>query len=186
MLKQRFLIAGMKKALLILMIFTSYSLKSQVTFTDSISLIPGNFKSVIPVGVLDMNNDGFDDIIHFRDRYTFVLSYYNKGNDFDTINLGKMDSLNYGSYPWSICVGDYDNDGDNDILFGGGTASLLLTNSSENGNFISEYFPDTFLRRVLISLILIMMGYWIYLFAMMIVQIMYTKIAGIIFSKPIP
>ncbi|MBL4654381.1 MAG: VCBS repeat-containing protein, partial [Bacteroidia bacterium] len=147
MIKLRFLITAKKKALLILMIFISYSLKSQVTFTDSISLIPGTFKSVIPVGVLDMNNDGFDDIIHFRDRYTFVLSYYNKGNDFDTTNLGKMDSINVWSYPWSICVGDYDTDGDNDILFGGGLISLLLKNNSANGNFTTEVLPDTFFAQ---------------------------------------
>ncbi len=99
-----------------------------IQFTDMTSLLPTTtFHSGNAVGVVDMNGDGYDDIVRAANNATMYIEYQNtSGGTFTETSY----TNNIGS-PWGMCVGDVNNDGMNDVLWGdNGSATVLTRNGA--------------------------------------------------------
>ena len=126
--------------LFLLGICCSFGLKSQVSFSNQSSLYPGAIYSGAPMGIADMNGDGKDDIIHLDDRVTLKISFQNSpGQVFTQQNYG---TLNSGS-EWALCVGDFDENGINDILAGGAYNNIKLVSGNAQGQFTSSILSNS-------------------------------------------
>jgi len=88
----------------------------------------------------DYDNDGDLDILltGAQDKYAehpLTALYRNDAGNFTAISVG-LPAVYYGSVAW----GDYDNDGDLDILFSGYTGSRIVTRVYRNEDYLA-YFP---------------------------------------------
>ncbi len=87
--------------------------------------------------VADMNGDHLDDIVApyildaFGQNVVNILYQTIDGNGFNAATLTAPDMETDYHPSWSIAAGDYNNDGYNDLLYGGqGGAMVLLANSA--------------------------------------------------------
>ncbi|MEM8528730.1 MAG: FG-GAP-like repeat-containing protein [Bacteroidota bacterium] len=121
-------------------------LSAQISFIDATQslLIDTNVVSYNPIGVVDMNGDGLDDIIRIHRNYTLSIDYQKGQNElFDTYTFGKT---NRSEVEWSVCIGDVDNNGFNDILVGGYYNRLRLLKANETGTaYDIEEIPDSYI-----------------------------------------
>ena len=119
----------MKKQLLSLSALAVSSLAfAQVTFSDQTSaLMPtSSFHSGNAVGVCDMNNDQKDDIVRASGNTTMYIEYQNAANAVFT----EQSFTNGIGDPWGMCVGDVNNDGYNDVLWGDYGNTFILTRAT--------------------------------------------------------
>ncbi len=102
---------------------------AQIQFTDMTSLLPtSTFHSGNAVGVADMNGDGLDDIIRASDNSVMYIDYQTAGGG----NFTEASFANNIGDPWGMCVGDVNNDGMNDVLWGdNGAARMLVWNGTD-------------------------------------------------------
>lgn len=113
---------------LLLTLATSFTTIAQ-TFTDETSNIPSSFTCKQPVGVADIDGDGLDDIIRM-DSDDFEVCYQQANGTFTVANM----TTTYT--PWGLCVGDADENGANDVLFGGqnnGSSSMQIVMMDNSG-----------------------------------------------------
>ena len=105
---------------------------AQVTFTDKTDeLITSPGRSGVALAVIDMNDDGLDDIVRLDGASDLYVEYQNQdGSVFEVLSYGSITSSNQ----WSMCIGDVDNNGTNEILSGGAYNGLTLMNSGMNGD----------------------------------------------------
>ncbi|MBK9017862.1 MAG: VCBS repeat-containing protein [Saprospiraceae bacterium] len=90
--------------------------------------------------VVDMNNDQLDDVVRVTDNGMFI-DYQQLDGSF-TQSFFANSFVNVPS--WSICAGDLDNNGYNDLLFGDGAGvSFVLANSTGTG--YAEYVKPEFI-----------------------------------------
>ncbi|MEM6343669.1 MAG: FG-GAP-like repeat-containing protein [Bacteroidota bacterium] len=105
--------------------FLSNSSRAQTqntSFSVQSNLLPLNGRSGAPIGVADMNGDKKDDIILLDNRNTLVIQTQNAPNQaFSTYQTTAI-----GSNQWSLCIGDYDHNGRNDVLVGGAYTNIRL------------------------------------------------------------
>ena len=99
-----------------------------IPFTDNSTLLPtSTFYSGNAIGVADMNNDKRDDIIRASNNTTLTI-------DYQPAVSGMFTEAAYASAaignPWGVCVGDYDNDGYNDLLYGDYYTTYILKNNT--------------------------------------------------------
>lgn len=86
--------------------------------------------SGVAIGVLDVNNDGLDDIIRLADAKFLLVEYQTMGaNPFETKLIGSVSNNNQ----WSMCAADVDNNGLNDIITGGAYDGVHLAKANEEG-----------------------------------------------------
>lgn len=104
-----------------------------VAFTDGTSLIGQNNYSGLPMGVIDMNGDGKDDIVQFNSAKNLRIQYQNgAGQVFNSYNFGQVSTRNQ----WSTAIADYDQNGYNDIISGGAYDNIkLIKNNNGNNSF---------------------------------------------------
>jgi hypothetical protein len=121
----------MKKSLLAALAILPAALFSQaITFTDQSALLPTTyFVSGNAIGISDMNNDGKDDIVRaFYNQQMYI--------DFQHAPNQQFGEYIYGSAavgdPWGMCIGDVNNDGFNDVFYGG-----------YGNNFVNLHLNDT-------------------------------------------
>ncbi len=112
-----------------------------VSFTDGTSLIGQNNFSGLPMGVIDMNGDGKDDIVQFNAARNLRIQYQNSvGQTFSTYSYGQVSSRNQ----WSTAIADFDQNGYNDILSGGAYDNLkIITNNNGNNSFSLATLPSS-------------------------------------------
>lgn len=111
----------------------------EIPFTDATSLLPTNvFHSGVAIGVSDMNNDGLDDIIRNYENDSVFINFQQPNG---TFTEEQYTTLNANG-AWSMCVGDVDNDGWNDILYAGMGYVRLMRNNGGMG-FTEENVPVT-------------------------------------------
>lgn len=99
-----------------------------ISFVDQTSLLPTTqFASGNAIGVCDMNGDRKDDIVRAESNQTQYIEYQANPNSAFTENS----YTNVIGDPWGMCVGDVNNDGFNDVLWGDyGNTIILKRNGS--------------------------------------------------------
>lgn len=120
------------------------SLSAQPYFTNQLTtLVPGpeNYSGVA-MGVSDLNGDGMDDVIRLASASNPDILLQQTNGNFTRFDLG--DVFDGGGF-WGLCIGDVDNNGANDIAFGGTNGTFLLRGGTVNGNFswFSSSMPAT-------------------------------------------
>ena len=84
------------------------------TFNLSTELLGGSFNSGGPIGFIDVDNDGLDDVVLF-DQGEDVNVMYQTASGFTKVHYGPISDQNQ----WGACIGDIDNDGTKEIFAGG-------------------------------------------------------------------
>lgn len=105
----------MKKiyALIVLMAFAAGTWAQ--SFTNSSASLPSTYHSGGVVGVTDMNNDGYDDIIVMDESTDLYVVYQNSNGTFSEESYGQVSE----DQQWGMAVGNMDNDDHLDVLSGG-------------------------------------------------------------------
>lgn len=80
--------------------------------------------------VVDMNGDNLDDIVSVSATQLQILHKNSGATGFTTVNIPITNVTNQPS--WSIAAGDYNKDGYNDLLLGGGSGATFLQ-AANNG-----------------------------------------------------
>lgn len=112
----------------------------QIPFTNQTPLLPTTtFHSGNAVGVCDMNNDGKDDIIRASGNSTMFIEFQQAPN----AAFSETSYTNTFGSPWGMCVGDYDNDGFNDVFWGSSSNAYMLT-SNASTSFTTVNMTSTF------------------------------------------
>ncbi len=90
--------------------------------------------------VVDMNNDQLDDVVRVTDNGMYI-DYQQTDGSFQQSFFG----VNFQNQPgWSICAGDLDNNGFNDLLFGDDTA-VSFVKANANGSAYAEFAKPEFI-----------------------------------------
>lgn len=112
-----------RSLLAIAIIPVALAAQPSIPFVNQTSLLTTTtYSSGNAVGVCDMNNDKKDDIVRSDNTNMQVQVQGNPNGAFTVINT----AYNV-SGPWGMCVGDVNNDGFNDALFGDNGATRMLT-----------------------------------------------------------
>ncbi|MFT4985346.1 MAG: hypothetical protein ACI8U0_000978 [Flavobacteriales bacterium] len=128
------------------------SASAQLSFTNNSSLLSNsNLLSDHAIGVVDMNGDGKDDIVHTDDGDAIYYSYQGEpGGMFNTVFVADIEITSESSaYSWGLAVGDLNNDGINELVTGGKYNGIYVI-TDNNGTFESNVFAvdDIFLQGV--------------------------------------
>jgi hypothetical protein len=121
-------------------VLITVQLTAQISFTDRNDLLTNSdFHSGVAIAVVDMNNDGLDDICRMDGGNSIEIQYQVSGG----AGFTSMSVMNVnGGSQWSMCVGDVDNNGFNDILAGGFYDEIKVVSANEDGSFyLSQYAP---------------------------------------------
>lgn len=109
-----------------------------VTFTNqNLSTI----NSAYNLAIVDMNGDYLDDIVGVSDNKIKVHTQNSSGG-FTITEYPTTTAVNMPS--WSLAAGDYNKDGFNDLMYGGGNG-ITFMKSNANGD---GYIQDTFSQYV--------------------------------------
>jgi hypothetical protein len=123
---------------LLALLATGMLAAQQIPFVNQTSLLPtSSFYSGNSIGVCDMNNDGKDDIVRPSMNATQVIDYQGAPN----ASFTESTFAGVIGDPWGMCVGDIDNNGFNDVLWGDFGATRIMqanaTGTSYTGTDIS-------------------------------------------------
>ncbi len=118
---------------IVLLCVTAVSTHAQFAFTNSNSLTPTASHSGCAVTVVDMNNDGLDDIVKMDQSTTLVIEMQNKNGTFTHYDLGNITGT---SRVWGMAVADVDHNGWKDVA-AGRNGSMYLVNLSWTGSTIA-------------------------------------------------
>ena len=121
------------------------------SFTDASELLPSGTKSDHAIGVVDMNGDGKADIIRMQSsgngpgatiQTIYVAMQESPGSLFSEIEMGYMDVAGTGSADaWGLSVGDYDQNGINDLSTGGFYNGVyVFTYDTDNDEYVLNIY----------------------------------------------
>jgi len=112
-----------------------------VSFSDGTNLITEDNFSGLPMGVIDMNGDGKDDIVQFNSARNLRIQYQNgAGQTFTSYDVGQVSSRNQ----WGTAIADFDQNGYNDIMSGGAYDNLkIITNNNGNNSYSISTLADS-------------------------------------------
>ncbi|MGL4599512.1 MAG: FG-GAP-like repeat-containing protein [Bacteroidia bacterium] len=103
--------------------FLPLAVTAQIPFSNQTPLLPTTtFHSGNAIGVCDMNGDGKDDIVRASQNTTMYIEYQGTSNG----NFTESSFNNTFGSPWGMCIGDVDNNGKNDVLWGNGSSTYIL------------------------------------------------------------
>ena len=94
---------------------------AQFSFTNKNSLTPIATHSGCCVTVVDINNDGLDDIVKMDGGTTLVIEMQNRNGTYTHYNLGNIGAGGI----WGMAVADVDHNGWKDVACGSGSCSLV-------------------------------------------------------------
>ncbi|MCC6723818.1 MAG: VCBS repeat-containing protein [Saprospiraceae bacterium] len=90
--------------------------------------------------VVDMNNDQLDDVVRANENGLYI-DFQQPNGSFSQVFF----PMNFQNLPsWSICAGDLDNNGYNDLLFGDDGA-VSFVNANADGTGYTEYAHPEFI-----------------------------------------
>lgn len=126
------------------MISLCTSLYAQISFSDQSYLLSNkDHYSGVAMGVTDMNGDGLDDIVRLNGARFMSIDFQTQpGQKFST-----QESINTTSSTnqWSLCIGDTDNNGTNEVLVGGSYNEVTLIEMINGGDaFDVSVLPESF------------------------------------------
>ncbi len=121
----------MKRKFLLLTAFTAFTaLNAQLNFTTETVPSQGNYQRC----VVDMNGDFLDDIVSVSSTNINILfqteSGFEEGN-FTTTTANNMPG-------WTMAAGDFNGDGYNDLLYGGGSGATFMMSDGTGNGFIEN------------------------------------------------
>jgi hypothetical protein len=122
----------MKKIYLFLMSVVAVGASNAQTFTNSTGLLPTSYNSGGCTGVVDMNNDGLDDIVILDQSTNLKIAYQQANGSFSVSSFGTVS----GGEQWGMCVGDVDNDGHKDVMCGGHYDDVHIVNIDGPGDYV--------------------------------------------------
>ncbi|MEI6409977.1 MAG: FG-GAP-like repeat-containing protein [Bacteroidota bacterium] len=142
----------MKKTLFILLFIacrTLPTLYGQISFSNQNALLgPVAYHSGVAIAVLDMNEDGRDDIVRMNYGFQLSVEFQTGPNQaFKHLNIGDV----AGGSQWGICAADIDNNGFGDVLTGGDYDGVKIIRANADGSAytVSKYNqPVTFVQGV--------------------------------------
>ena len=120
---------------------------AQISFTNKNTLLHsntgvlgsnGSARSGNSMAILDMNNDGLDDICKLQDNGEIRIEYQNPGGSFTYQYIGTMNAAG----AWAMCAGDVDKNGYKDVITGYGS-SLKLMKIGANGSMGVTTLPNS-------------------------------------------
>jgi hypothetical protein len=94
---------------------------AQFSFTNKNSLTPIATHSGCCVTVVDINNDGLDDIVKMDQGTTLIIEMQNRNGTFTHYDLGNIGAGGI----WGMAVADVDHNGWKDVACGSGSCSLV-------------------------------------------------------------
>ncbi len=97
------------------------SANAQFAFTNSNSLTPIASHSGNCITVVDINNDGLDDIVKMDQATDLVIEMQNQNGSFTHYNLGNLGAGDV----WGMAVADVDHNGWKDVATGSGSTTLV-------------------------------------------------------------
>ncbi|MBS1937078.1 MAG: VCBS repeat-containing protein [Bacteroidetes bacterium] len=129
--------------------WTANGFTFQVKYSGPGPVVDGYSTQYVPTNgvaycVVDMNNDGLDDAVSVTSN-TITINYQNPGGGFTTTTLNTPTATNTPS--WSICAGDLDHNGYNDLVYAGSGVSFMLANSTGTGYFAINQPEYIFCQR---------------------------------------
>ncbi|MBL0330319.1 MAG: VCBS repeat-containing protein [Bacteroidetes bacterium] len=99
------------------------SANAQFSFTNSNSLISNLTRSGCAISVVDINNDGLDDIVKMDQSDVLVIDLQNANGTFTNYDLG---TITGGTNVWGMALADVDHNGWKDVATGvNGTMYLV-------------------------------------------------------------
>lgn len=127
----------MKKKILLITAATAFiNMNAQLSFTTETVPAEGSYKMC----VVDMNGDFLDDIVSVSSQNIHILFQTESGfeaQNFSTSNADNMPG-------WSLAAGDFNGDGYNDLVYGGGSGATFMM-SDGTGNGYMEKSPGQYI-----------------------------------------
>ncbi|MBN4065777.1 CRTAC1 family protein [Candidatus Amoebophilus asiaticus] len=97
-----------------------------------------NHKSFFPMGIADMNNDNLDDIIRIDSNGVISIAYQKGANNFNHSYIDTLALIGGNQNWWSLAIGDFDNDKNNEIFIGIDGDSCLIYSVDSGGTNLGE------------------------------------------------
>jgi len=115
-------------------------------FADRSDLLPSQtMRSGAAMGVMDMNQDGLDDVVHLNNRRYLYIGYQGASEtDFSQLSLGRVSASNQ----WGMAIGDTNQDGFPDIATGGAYDGVHYYRAQESG---SSYYAKAYTSPVIFT-----------------------------------
>lgn len=92
---------------------------------------------VSALGIVDMNNDQRDDLVGVGNT-AVNIGAQQAGGGFSVINMPTPPAMHMPS--WSMCAGDIDGNGKNDLMYGGGSGVTFMLQNDAGDAFVQQGF----------------------------------------------
>ncbi len=108
--------------ILLFSFFVAFQSLAQFTFTSSSALSTATH-SGCAMTIVDVNNDGLDDVVKMDQSTTLMVDLQNKNGTFTHYNLGNISGT---SRVWGMAAADVDHNGWKDVATGTGSAMYIV------------------------------------------------------------
>jgi hypothetical protein len=125
----------------------AFTSRAQFAFTNSNSLLTTASHSGCSVTVVDVNNDGLDDILKMEQSRTLVLELQNRDGSFTSTSLGLIPD---NSNVWGMAAADVDHNGWKDVATGSGACYLykLFYNAGVVTATVTQLAQNYFVQNI--------------------------------------
>lgn len=121
----------------------SFSISAQLSFTNSSDLLTfTGVRSSHPMTIVDVNGDGFDDIVRLADGFELYVAFQQLDGTFIEIHIDDFSEVTQSEDAWGMCAADINGNGICEIAFGGYYDGIkLITPGSSEGDYDLQLAP---------------------------------------------